>query len=232
MKKAMWIISLLSLILTAVALQYMPDSVPMHYNFAGEIDRWGSKYENLLFPVITIAMSLFWHLFISYFQKKLTNAASEKERAEIAANIKVLKVAGVLMAALFTAMQASVLYGAYTTATSATTQASIDILKVTCVLLGIMIVVLGNIMPKTRMNSFVGVRVSWSMYNDITWMKSNRFGAVAMMAAGCLTSVTALFANSVFAMVMVFVYLLAATVITLMYSHKIYKEELAKDGHR
>ena len=39
MKKTMWILSIISIVLTAVALQFMPDLVPMHYNAAGEIDR-------------------------------------------------------------------------------------------------------------------------------------------------------------------------------------------------
>lgn len=50
MKKIMWLLSLVPLIITAAALQFLPESVPMHYNMAGQIDRWGSKYENLIFP--------------------------------------------------------------------------------------------------------------------------------------------------------------------------------------
>ena len=50
MKRTVWLISSLPLVITAVALQFMPDTVPLHYNAAGEIDRWGSKYESLLFP--------------------------------------------------------------------------------------------------------------------------------------------------------------------------------------
>ena len=58
MKKLMWAISVFALVLTAVVLQFMPDSVPMHYDLTGNIDRWGSKYENLLFPVIILFLSL------------------------------------------------------------------------------------------------------------------------------------------------------------------------------
>ena len=33
-------------ILTAVVgVQFLPDQIPVHYNVAGEIDRWGSRYE-------------------------------------------------------------------------------------------------------------------------------------------------------------------------------------------
>ena len=60
MKKFMWAISFFPLIGTAIVFQFMPGSVPMHYDFAGSIDRWGSKYEHLIFPIIILFMSLFW----------------------------------------------------------------------------------------------------------------------------------------------------------------------------
>lgn len=150
MKKAMWIISFLSLILTAIALQFMPDSVPMHYNLAGEIDRWGSKYENLVFPIIIIAIFLFWQLFVSYYEKKAAKSAIEKERVEAVRNAKVLKITGVSMATLSTAVQAFILYGAYVEANTDATHAHIDIMKVTCILVGAIILILGNFMPKQK----------------------------------------------------------------------------------
>lgn len=48
MKRAMWIISIFSIVMTVVAVQFMPDLVPMHHNFEGEIDRRGSKYESFI----------------------------------------------------------------------------------------------------------------------------------------------------------------------------------------
>ena len=34
----------------------LPARVPMHYDFAGEVDRWGSKYEILFLPVTAWAI--------------------------------------------------------------------------------------------------------------------------------------------------------------------------------
>ena len=56
MKKAMWALSFITLIGTVVAVQFLPENVPMHMDFEGNIDRWGSRYENLIFPVIIIIM--------------------------------------------------------------------------------------------------------------------------------------------------------------------------------
>lgn len=36
----------------------LPDQVPVHYNFAGEIDRWGSKNELLLLPIVSLVLYL------------------------------------------------------------------------------------------------------------------------------------------------------------------------------
>lgn len=37
----------------------LPDQVPAHYNAAGEVDRWGSKWELVILPIITILMAVF-----------------------------------------------------------------------------------------------------------------------------------------------------------------------------
>ncbi len=230
MKKLMWAISILSLVLTAIVLQFMPDSVPMHYNLAGNVDRWGAKYENLLFPAVIHLLSLHWHLFAAHFEKKAAKAAAEKERAEALSNAKVLKIVGASMAAMFTIMQGFILYSAYMEAQVNASQSHADIGKVSCILAGAVLIILGNYMPKAKKNHIVGVRISWSMYNDTTWMKSNLFGGVATIIAGLLTIVTTVFVRSALAVVLLLVYILAATVITLIYSHKIYRAELSKDS--
>ncbi|MCQ2520810.1 MAG: SdpI family protein [Lachnospiraceae bacterium] len=57
-------------------------------------------------------------------------------------------------------------------------------------------------MTKTKKNVAVGVRTTWSMYNDNTWRKSNRFGAISLMVA---------------------------VVIVLIYSKKVYQQEKSKE---
>lgn len=227
MKKAMWIISFIALAGTAIVLQFMPDQVPMHYDAVGNIDRWGSKYENLIFPVIILAMSLFWTLFIRYYEKKALRAVDEKESAGARSNAKVLGIVGLCMAAMFTVMQGFILYGAYNEAVSGATKWSVDIGKVSVILMGIIFIILGNFMTKTRINSTVGFRVSWSMYNDNTWRKSNRFGAYAIMLAGVITIIMAVILKNSFGAAMAAVgTVILASVVTLVYAHKVYVQEI------
>ena len=230
MKKAMWIISFIALAGTAIVLQFMPDQVPMHYDTVGNIDRWGSKYENLIFPVIILAMSLFWTLLIRYYDKKALRETDGKESAGASSNARVLGIVGLCMAAMFTVMQGFILYGAVNAAVSGATTWSVDIGKVSVILMGIIFIILGNFMTKTRINSTVGVRISWSMYNDNTWRKSNRFGAYALMIAGVVTIIMAVLLRNSFCAAMAAVgAVILASVVTLIYAHKVYVQEIESE---
>ena len=227
MKKIMWAVSLLSLIGTAAAVSFLPERVPMHYDMAGSIDRWGSRYETLIFPVMMLLLSLFWTLLIRYFERKAQKTAEEKERAGAQSNAKVLGIAGVSVAAMFTVMQAFMLYGAYNGAVPGAAKQTVDIGKISVILMGIVLIALGNVMTKTRMNHIVGVRIRWSMFNDATWRKSNRFGAYALMLAGVLTILMAVLMKSASgAMLAMLGLVIAAAAATAVYAHKVYVQEI------
>ena len=48
MKKIMWIVAMIPVVVTSVVLQFMPDVIPMHHDLEGNTDRWGSKTESLI----------------------------------------------------------------------------------------------------------------------------------------------------------------------------------------
>ena len=61
---------------TAVLLPLLPDTLPMHYDFSGNIDRYGSKYEMLLFPGITLTMGLIM-MFTAYSLRRKAENPNE-----------------------------------------------------------------------------------------------------------------------------------------------------------
>ena len=151
MKKIMWIVAMIPVVVTSVVLQFMPDIIPMHHDLEGNTDRWGSKTESFIFPA-----------------------------------------------------------------------------KVSCILCGIIFIVLGNFMTKAKRNAVVGVRTVWSMHNDNTWRKSNRFGAICIIITGLLTIITTVFTSGMTGTIFMLIYLLLATIVTVVYSKKIYDKEIEK----
>lgn len=101
MKKIMWIVAMIPVVVTSVVLQFMPDVIPMHHDLEGNTDRWGSKTESLIFPVIILFITLFWHLLINVFEKKSITAKTEKEQMEAKSSAKVLCVVGLSQAIMF-----------------------------------------------------------------------------------------------------------------------------------
>lgn len=68
-KKLFYTLMFLPLIVSMIALIFLPDLIPVHYNIKNEIDRWGSKYEILIIPIIIILLGHFL-LFIRKWVKK------------------------------------------------------------------------------------------------------------------------------------------------------------------
>jgi len=45
--------------------------VPMHYDVSGNVDRYGSKYENFIFPFSIIAITIFWLILYGIITRKV-----------------------------------------------------------------------------------------------------------------------------------------------------------------
>lgn len=175
-KTLYFILMFLPLLITAVAVGFLPDRIPAHYGFGGQADRWGSKYESFLFPAVTIGMGL--------FMLAMARIASRQELGG-RNNEKVCMTAGIVLLTWFNVMNCCTLYTSFTQAEDLNAL-SLDISQIECILLGILMIVLGNVMPKLKRNSVIGLRTPWSMENDDVWRKCQRFGGISFIVAGIL----------------------------------------------
>ena len=72
-----FVVIMISLVGTAILIVLSPDQVPMHYGISGEPDRFGSKYENLLFPALGMIIAAVFVL-LARAQGKKTGKTNEK----------------------------------------------------------------------------------------------------------------------------------------------------------
>lgn len=221
--KILWAVTALPAAITGVALYYMEDSVPMHSDLAGNIDRWGSKYENLIFPIMIVLMTLFWQAMRRHYLKKAVREETEKARAEALGNATVLFWVALGMALLFTAMQCGFLYADLTVVGDS--GSDFDVGKIVNVGMGMLLMVLGNVMPKTRRNGMVGVRTVWSMENDRTWAASNRFGGKVLMGAGAVIACAGFLCSGLVGTLVLLVVLLGAAAWIIAYSQRVWKRD-------
>ncbi len=58
--------------------------------------------------------------------------------------------------------------------------------------LGILLIVLGNAMPKSQPNSFAGLRIATTLRDAANWQATHRLAGVLFIAAGAMLLVAAL----------------------------------------
>ncbi len=183
MKKLYYAIGLLlifSVILTCVLLTLSPDVIPAHYNAAGEIDRFGSKYEMLIWPGFAFLMTGIPLLLQRYQQRK--NAPEQEQRILLGTSLFCL--------ILFNALELFFGVAAIRYAPGSSLKPD-SIIRLVSIGTGILLIILGNVMPKARRNSFFGLRTRWSMANDSIWRKCQRFGGISAVICGLLTVILA-----------------------------------------
>lgn len=215
---ALYAVLLICVIGTVIFLILSPDRIPVHYNFAGEVDRIGSKYENLIWPGFAIGMGVFFLLMARIPRKK-----GEKT------NEKVLMIAGVCTLVFFTLLGFYFMLKALRYDPQAASQVSYDdVNRFVSIDIGALLVVLGNIMPKMRRNAMFGLRTKWSMTNDNVWQKSQRFGGITSVIAGFIMIILALFVPGIWNVVMMTIVIVIWLILCIVASHRYYLEDQDK----
>lgn len=60
------------------------------------------------------------------------------------------------------------------------------------ILFGLILVIFGNYLPKTRPNGQIGFRLPWTLNNNVNWQKTHRLAGWLMLLSGLFLLVTAL----------------------------------------
>ena len=93
---------------------------------------------------------------------------------------------------------------------------------------GLLFIVVGNYMPKIRQNSFMGIRVKWTLENEANWNATHRMGGKVWVAGGFACLAGAML--PIQAMGVVFPLVLAAVVLApIVYSYYYSKTQPAAE---
>ena len=232
MKQLTRMIAALCLFVTLLVLRELPAVIPAHYDFAGNVTRYGSKYELLILPVLLLLVSFGSSFPLLHFHRKAEQAESDKERQAAAANAKVLGMVILSQTVILSCIQGLLLYNTVLALRRESFLSTVAGEKLMTVLCGTLLLMLGDILPKCRRNGMVGFRLSWTKYNDLTWQKSNRFAGMMLVAAGALGIISTFFAPKGYGMFLLSIYIMAAIVISAVRAWQVYREEKEKERDR
>ena len=144
------------------------EKLPIHWNAAGVADNWAEPLTALLVaPAALLFISLLFAVIpsIEPMQDKLEGSAP------------VMRVVWIGMIALMVVVQGMVAAPAF----GLEPQPSFILAAV-----GVLLVLMGNVLPKSRPGFFVGIRTPWSITDTDNWIATNRLGGKMFIGAGAL----------------------------------------------
>lgn len=192
---------------TAVAWPRLPEEVPVHWNVAGEADRFGTPAELLL---LFAALPLAWGVLLAAPRFDPRRANVEKFRAAYDA----VAVAVVATLALF-----------YGVVLLAALGVAVPMDRVVGAIVGLLFLVIGNLLPKLRSNFVAGVRTPWTLSSEYVWERTHRATGYVMFAAGVVLLLAALLVGGVAVAVTVVAAALSVTAFAVVYSYVVWRRE-------
>lgn len=203
----------LPLISAFIALQFLPEQIPAHYGLNNQVTRWGSKYEALIVPIVTAVLGYF-------FLGIAKVAAKQEENGNNNENVCI--VAGIVTLIIFNAMTGYVLYAGFNKIENLSST-KFDVNQLLFGIVGIAMIIIGNIMPKLRMNAVTGLKTKWSTKNEMTWKKSQRFGGISYMIGGIVIVVICFFVQGIYCFLSTLGIIAILLAIDVFYTYKIQK---------
>jgi len=156
-----------------VAYTGLPERVPVHWNLSGEVDRYGSRSEALfMMPLLMLAI---WAIlrFLPRIDPLRANYAKFAGSYEVIIDS---------LLAMMLVIHIAIVLGASGAPDSVT--------MIVRAAIGAMFIVLGNVMPRTRQNWFVGVRTPWTLASARVWDRTHRVAGYLFVALGLIVILT------------------------------------------
>ena len=199
---------LLLILLTAIPIAYLlfnwrflPEQMPIHFDFNGEPNGYGSR---LVFLFLPLGLYLLM-LVLPFIDPKKSNYEIFSDTY-----FKLRIILSVFIGIIDSVIIYNVLHG-------------IEKMGLLIPILVMLIfTLLGNYMGNIRPNYFVGIKVPWTLNNDVVWIRTHKLAGKLWFWGG-LIGIAALFVFKNSTMVLVPI-LLIITIVPIVYSYFIYQK--------
>lgn len=174
-KKMILLTSFLVLIPMIVGLilwNKLPEEIPIHFNSAGEPD----NYESKAFAVFFIPLFLWaMHLLTGFI------ILADPKKQNINDKVFLLSLYIVPSAAVFGTL---VMY-------TGALGLPVSINMLGNLFVGIVFIVVGNYLPKTRQNYTIGIKIPWALNDAENWNKTHHFAGIIWIICGAILIINA-----------------------------------------
>lgn len=198
------ILILLPSLVVCVFWYQLPEEMPTHFNLLGQAD----GYDHKMFAIFGLpALMLLMHWLILFLMIK------DPKSSNISSKIQLLIYWIIPFVSCLSMIS---IYGeslGYSMMTGLLGQ----------IFMGVVMIVIGNYLPKTRRNYMIGIRIPWTLENDENWRKTHRLAGKIWVLGGLLLLLNAFVQLYVYWIF--FLTLLLVIMIPCVYSYQLSKSE-------
>ncbi|SIS47221.1 Uncharacterized membrane protein [Zobellia uliginosa] len=144
----------------------LPQKVPVHWNLQGEIDRYGSKMELWLIPILLPLLSYIIFLIVPHIDPK-------GKIKNMGAKYGHLKMWVTLLMSVIS------IFILYTIKNQPGSSPDYII-----PLLGVLLLIFGNYFQTLKANYFIGIRTPWTLENEMVWKRTHRIAGKLWFVGG------------------------------------------------
>lgn len=203
--KIIVLLSIISILVFLIIWKQIPDEIAIHWNVVGHADRYGNKIFYLLFTFIPITIILG-----SNFLMKI---ASKKKKYPLQGNvywffINLWAFAFLLLNWVFFLIAMG--FG-------------VNVAVACPILIGILMICVGNYLPLVKENYFLGIRTPWTLADKNVWKKTHRISGIVFVFMGILM-IFGIWIPQEFKIIFLFLSVLGGTLFCYAYSYYCYKK--------
>ena len=211
LKKLIWLVIAAPAIYLLAIWKTIPETVPLHYNLNGEIDRMGSKNELIILVAVIMAVSIgVYFLLINVHRFDTKKYAVENKG-------RLFRIAFVITV-FISALVCMILYSSIHEITK-------SFFRFVFVAIGLLFSIMGNYMYNIRPNYFAGFRLPWTLENDENWRKTHLIGGKIWFAGGLIIAVVCLFTPLIASVITFSIIIIIMFIIPFVFSYRLYKKQ-------
>jgi len=152
----------------------LPDSVSIHWDIEGDIDRYGDKSELILIPILLPLL-----IYVIFTIVPLIDPKGKIQ--QMGNKYFILKTA---MTVFMSILASIIIY--------AVKNESLYNPNYIILLIGVLLMILGNYFKTLRANYFIGIRTPWTLENQTVWKETHKLAGKIWFIGGLVIIVSSL----------------------------------------
>ena len=184
----------------------LPEEVPLHWNIRGEVDKYGSKFELLLIPILLPLLVYLIFLVVPKIDPKNKIQKMGGKYQSLKAILTIF-MSGLALFIMYAAKNESVQNPNYIV-----------------LIIGLLFVFLGNYFKTIKPNYFIGIKTPWTLENETVWKETHSLAGKMWFVGGLMIVLSSLILSKEANFTLFTVITVIIALVPVIYSYIFFKQ--------